>query len=747
MPPENDDTASQADPNSISFAPPDPEGAGQPGSDAKTTMNQAEPLISLRGGIPIPPGSRPGESNDPPDPFNVNLIGTIVAGHFQILSKIGEGGMSIVYKAKHQLMQKEVAIKMLHPHMVGSKQSRDRFRQEAQAVSQIDHPNVVRIIDFGITETNRPYIVMDLLMGASLADTIKTEGPLEVDRAVLLFVQICDALSYAHGKGVVHRDLKPSNVILVPTESGGDDVQERHSEQSKIVDFGIAKLMPHEGVDSAALTQTGDVFGSPLYMSPEQCKGEKLDGRSDIYSMGCLMYETLTGKPPINGQNMLEILYRHMNEMPQSMKVACHENRVPQRLEAIIFKALAKEPDDRQQSMRLLKEELKQFSVSNDGALSLIRSGWSLYRSKRKRMGVRDKIAAIVTTLAIFSMLTCSVGLAFLYSYGQDKGKEAQPIDWFIQFATRAEIPAVVDMSMRNTGALLDKARSRLQKIRHHSTDAVLSPIDELDDPNCDLQQILKAGESAYRSCHFHSAAEIYEIALEISRDENGQEAVTTEEAALALSRCYYYGGDYARALRQLEQALAVYKVDLAANYNKRMRATLLSCLGDCYYRTGNYDVARRHLYDAVECWREIGPNESNSEDHEVQELKALCLSRFGDVFMQLKMYDSALKYYLQAQEAWKIPNNERERDYNLALVKYKKSLAEFAMRRYKEADTDFENAISDLKKRPTDELFHETVVSMYQQTAMEQKQSDRFFASVGTTIQAGLSKYFHEHK
>ncbi|MBA4074756.1 MAG: hypothetical protein C0508_06915, partial [Cyanobacteria bacterium PR.023] len=400
MPPtDKDDNVKKPDLKTFSFAPPEG-GLNTPSNSKNEAANQRE--------MPI-------------DALNENLVGKVVAGHFQILSKIGEGGMSVVYKARHMLMNKQVALKMLHPHMIGREQSRDRFRQEAQAVSQIDHPNVVRIFDFGISEDNRPYIVMDYLDGVSLGDLIKASGPLELERAIKLFIQICDALSYAHNKGVIHRDLKPSNIIILESERkksqtisyvrGSDDenedLSERQTEQAKIVDFGIAKLMPHEGTDAAALTQTGDVFGSPLYMSPEQCKGEKLDGRSDIYSMGCLMYETLTGKPPINGANMLEILYRHMNEMPISMKLACPENKVPQALEAIIFKALAKDPNDRQASMRLLKSELEDFSSSQGGALSFISSGWNLYRLKRKRLTLRDKVAAAISLFALGLVVLC----------------------------------------------------------------------------------------------------------------------------------------------------------------------------------------------------------------------------------------------------------------------------------------------------------------------------------------------------
>lgn len=726
MPPtDKDDNVKKPDLKTFSFAPPEGGLLAQKNNQSENNSASAMPFSAL----------------------DVNLIGKVVAGHFQILSKIGEGGMSVVYKARHMLMNKEVALKMLHPHMIGREQSRERFRQEAQAVSQIDHANVVRIFDFGISEDNRPFIVMDFLDGVSLGDLIKASGPLELSRAISLFIQICDALAYAHNKGVIHRDLKPSNIIILKSEQEDTEDSDANNEQAKIVDFGIAKLMPHEGTDAAALTQTGDVFGSPLYMSPEQCKGEKLDGRSDIYSMGCLMYETLTGKPPINGSNMLEILYRHMNEMPVSMKIACPENKVPQALEAIIFKALAKDPSDRQASMRLLKNELEDFATSQGGALSYLSSGWNLYRLKRKRLTMRDRISLAISVVALSLVLLCSSSLVFLYAYGQDQSKENQALDWYIQFADKKDTPTVFDTGSVGTDNLLDKARARVRQIRHKQHGTAISPRDELDDPNSDLQQILKAADSAYRACRFRDAAEIYQYGQEISAYENGTDAITTQEVTLSLFRSYYYAGDYSSAISQVAHTLAAFKNQLETDTGKRMRASLLSAVGDCYYRTGDYDAARRSLYEAVELWREISISRSSNRDQSVEELRALSFCRFGDVFMQLKMNEAAVKYYDQGAEAWKGNKDERQRLYNLALVSYKKSLAEFAMHDYGKANSDFENAIKELKKRPADKLFHQTVVTMYQQTAILQKQSDRLLASIGSSLQAGISKYFQEHK
>lgn len=281
-----------------------------------------------------------------PDP----LVGTVLADRYKILSVLGRGGMSIVYKARHQLMDRVVALKMLHAQLVSDPQSLNRFQLEAKAVSALNHPNIIMVYDFGITEKGLPYLVMDFLQGMSIADIIQEEGQLDVVRGVNIFIQACEGLAHAHYKNVVHRDLKPSNIMLVTGEEGESVV--------KIVDFGIAKLLSPDGQSIQRLTQTGEVVGSPLYMSPEQLMGHKLDARSDIYSMGCVIYESLTGKPPFLGDNVIDTMRKHLDEAPMPLKTARADLAIPEHLEHVVLKALAKEPIDRYQTMKELRDDL-----------------------------------------------------------------------------------------------------------------------------------------------------------------------------------------------------------------------------------------------------------------------------------------------------------------------------------------------------------------------------------------------------
>lgn len=288
-------------------------------------------------------------------------VGSILADKYEIIEVIGGGAMGLVYKAKHLLMKRQVAIKMLHPNAVASANTLQRFQQEAEAASCLNHPNILTVFDFGVTAQGQPYLVMDYLEGTNLATLIEKETCIPFRRALGIFLQMAAGLQHAHSKGVIHRDLKPSNIMLVSFEGDEDFV--------KIVDFGIAKVLNRDSASdepdsSGNLTRTGEIFGSPLYMSPEQCRGRKLDARSDIYSMGCVMYRVLTGKPPLVGIDLLECMYKHVNEMPAPFCDACPDFNIPPDFESVIFKALAKDPDDRYQQMSELRQALDVFNQS-----------------------------------------------------------------------------------------------------------------------------------------------------------------------------------------------------------------------------------------------------------------------------------------------------------------------------------------------------------------------------------------------
>jgi len=281
-------------------------------------------------------------ATDPSSPTVVvsdPMIGRVLDGKYEILSPLGAGGMGAVYLARRVLIGDEVAVKVLHTKFANDDTFVERFRREARAAAQLHHPNVVTIHDYGESrgEQGFAYIVMELVRGESLRDLLRREGKLETARAVSLMRDICAGVGAAHRHGIVHRDIKPDNIIVMPAD------EDSATERVKVVDFGIAKLrdMAHE----ATLTEVGAMVGTPFYMSPEQCRGEHLDARADVYSLGALLYEMLAGTPPFVAASLTGIILKHVNEPPPPMP---QELRVPPALQAAIARSLSKDPNARQ---------------------------------------------------------------------------------------------------------------------------------------------------------------------------------------------------------------------------------------------------------------------------------------------------------------------------------------------------------------------------------------------------------------
>jgi serine/threonine protein kinase len=270
------------------------------------------------------------------DPY----VGRDLANQFRILEKIGSGGMGAVYKAEQPDMRRFVAVKILHPRYLSRPDLVSRFRREARAMSHLSHPNTAKVFLYGQLEDGACYFVMEYLAGRNLAQTVRAEGPMAAERAIPIMVQVCSALQEAHTQGIVHRDLKPENVFL--TNLGGIP------DYPKVLDFGLAKVTEREmRPGSLILTQEGMVFGTPEFMSPEQARGEKLDGRSDIYSLGVILYELLTGKLPFDANQPMEYIQRHIKETPIPIHVRAPQRSFPPGLWEVIERTLAKRPGDR----------------------------------------------------------------------------------------------------------------------------------------------------------------------------------------------------------------------------------------------------------------------------------------------------------------------------------------------------------------------------------------------------------------
>jgi serine/threonine protein kinase len=308
-------------------------------------------------------------------------------GKYEFLGVIGSGGMGVVYKAKQTMLDKLVAIKMLNATGF-SVQDLRRFQQEARAARDLIHPNLIMIRDFGITDDGQPYMVFDFIEGSTLADIIKKRGQLEIENALDIFIQVAKGLSHAHQRGVLHRDIKPSNIII---SEGNREV--------KIVDFGIAKVI--DETTGQQLTQTGEVFGTPLYMSPEQGAGKKLDERADLYSMGCVMFEALTAVPPLVGESAIYTIIKHQKEVPASLKEASLGKTFPASLEETVAKLLAKSPEDRYQTAKELIDDLNRTKSSLGLPAAKVVPIGKAPAASRPGFSI-NPISALITAITIF---------------------------------------------------------------------------------------------------------------------------------------------------------------------------------------------------------------------------------------------------------------------------------------------------------------------------------------------------------
>lgn len=283
--------------------------------------------------------------------------GALIGGSYRLINFIGAGAMGDVYKAKHEMMPREYALKILNENQVTENAWR-RFQLEAQAIAKLNHKSIVSIHNFGIHNGSKPFYVMELLEGESLFDRLNRCEFLKVAEALPIFIELCDAFGYAHKQGIIHRDIKPQNIILLNKPELGSAI--------RIVDFGIAKLTQTTDPQNQNLTRMGEVFGSPFYMSPEQTMGQRVDSRSDIYSLGCTLYETLVSMPPLRGRNSTETMILHQTKIPPMLKEASDAQTFSDGIEYLVAKMLAKAPSDRYQTMEAVKHDLELLQQGKD---------------------------------------------------------------------------------------------------------------------------------------------------------------------------------------------------------------------------------------------------------------------------------------------------------------------------------------------------------------------------------------------
>jgi serine/threonine-protein kinase len=323
------------------------------------------------------------------------LVGQTLAGKYRIEERISEGGMGTVYRATHVLMEKAVAIKVLHPSLAADDKIVARFTREAKAASRISNPHALNVTDFGESENGIVFLVMEYLRGKTLKEVIRGEGPMPLERVVEVTRQICGALDAAHAEGVVHRDLKSDNIMLEEVAGGSD--------WAKVLDFGIAKILETEGPDPE-LTAPNLIIGTPQYMSPEQCsQASGIDARSDIYSLGIILYEMLVGHVPFTGESATAIMLKHLQEPPPS--VLDERKDLPPAVGQVIARALSKLPEERQESAGELAEALASAALDTSGATAATAGSTT---SENAQLGAGNTNRIVVPTAPLESRHTTS---------------------------------------------------------------------------------------------------------------------------------------------------------------------------------------------------------------------------------------------------------------------------------------------------------------------------------------------------
>ena len=320
----------------------------------------------------------------------MSVVGELIAGRYELQELVGSGGMSNVFRAHDRLLERSVAIKILHEQFGRDDDYVERFRREARSVAQLAHPNIVTVIDRG-QEDGRQYIVFEYIEGDNLKALI-SDGGLPIDEALDYALQVAHALDFAHKRGLVHRDIKPQNVLL--NDEG----------QAKVTDFGIARSLDVQGV-----TQTGTVLGTSDYIAPEQARGDQVDQKTDIYSLGTVLYELLTGEVPYEGDNFVVVAMKHVNDPVPSVRDRRPD--VPYRLDHLVRRAMAKEPDDRFASMEELVGELQACLAENgsgEGETMVVP------RPRRPRTPRRRRKVPVGTILLILLALAALAGGAYL---------------------------------------------------------------------------------------------------------------------------------------------------------------------------------------------------------------------------------------------------------------------------------------------------------------------------------------------
>jgi len=568
--------------------------------------------------------------------------GQVVENQYKVLSIIASGGFGSVYKVRDILLKKTFALKTLHPVIV-SETTMLRLRKEAQAASMLDHPNLVRAINFGLIDHCQPFLVMEFVEGPTLAQHLKQHARIPWQSALQIFIPICFAMGYAHDQGVIHRDIKPSNIILAGDVNASNFIP-------KVVDFGIAKLQFGDESEALTLTKTGEIFGTPLYMSPEQCAGTGVDSRSDIYALGCVLFESLTGAPPFKGSTSLETMMQHTTGKAPSLKEASLGLEFPEALEKLVTRMLAKDSRDRYQSFMDVANDLLLLQKGDLNQMRVIAvPARSISNEQLKKPDLLLSCLVVVMSIIFGGILVYvfddMVRIPKILE-GAHKPQNQQSDE-----AKVGTIPSDKDIEQSqansNEPATIAKLAENHQKNHEYVEEEaarkrVLAITQNESGPNqqADVVNALNALADFYERQHrWAEAATARKRSLAIDEKVLGENHPNVITSLERLADCYQHQGNYADAELVFKQALAIRQKAVGRDHPDV--AIYLIAIADCYRHQSKYAEAEP-LYKHALAIRQ----KAFGLDH--QDV-ASCLIKLADCYSLQDKYREAEALYKRA--------------------------------------------------------------------------------------------------
>ena len=644
---------------------------------------------------------------NPKDPLN--LINSILNDSYLITDYIGAGGMCYVYKGKQELLNKVVAIKILQPHLVSNQTVFRRFQHEGKLAASLAHINIINIYNLNVSENGLPYLVLDFIEGKSLSEILKEENYLELTRALNIFKQIASALSAAHEKNIIHRDLKPSNIMILNQDDGSEIV--------KLTDFGIAKILSHQDEDSLKLTKTGEVFGSPMYMSPEQCRGENLDNRSDIYSFGCLMYETITGRTPYQASNLVESLYAHLNEFPQRIEIANPKIKIPDKLEALIMKCLAKDPNLRYGDAKQIYQDLNEIKDNTNlfyNFFNKIVNEFKIFYFRTLKLSRRENLLLLLLGFVLISFLG-------IYSFTNNEANKLianLTLNW--QFDLNKYFPnSSINQAQANKSSLkgeLNLLNSMLAPSNIHN-ESKFNPDIGGYNPITAYQELFSSGERTLKDGNYALAANVFKEATELAIKIHGKNAYPTLQCELHYAYCLDQQNKFNDARTEYKNLIECIKKIMLGRRQKLFLNESLLKLAQMDGREGTILIREikknpdpQYLTTIAECFKEAGQiysgglnNQNSTDSNNFNEIEGICYALSADYYYLLNDYKQSIANYILANHAWENVVFENSA-YNEALCNFKLANAYFNSGDLDNANSTLKVVLDDINKLKEDD-------------------------------------------